>query len=383
MKGIEKQYLRNCIKALCYARLALLRLSSEEAVEPIRYGKADSLRLDAVPEIVMSETLCGKFDPHVPLITEEIGSSRKLDGTEDQFVCFSDPMDRSKVLCDFLSPRKGLLSRLFEDQRIIQEWEDNCGGEVELSGPYGSITGIRHGQILFCVMINYITGTLYIASEGLVGSIPFESIFSDLGQNEFKRTKVLFDSVTPLQFGAVGKDPANIDTTFVAYCKGKKYQDNLLESRVLGKKTLDRIQQEHLVYDVVGGPARILYLQSPAGVGFILANGEKIIEWIGWLAFVKFSEKCLFAYELSFDSSWTRDGILMAPSDAYSVLGDERGLERGGRYKILKIDLQKLKYLRNPSQYRSTIVVCPAANQRVNTDMAAGLGTQLRFPVVS
>jgi len=383
MKGIEKQYLRNCIKALCHARLALLRLSSEDAVEVIPYGKIDSLRLDAVPEIIISKTLCQEFDPHLPLITEEIGSSKKLKGSEDQLVCFSDPMDRSKVLRDFLKRRKGLLEQIFQEQRIIQEWEEKCGGDIELSGPYGSITGIRHGQILFCVMINYITGTLYIASKGYVGCIPFDAIFSDLSQKEFKRTKGIFENVNPLQFGAIEQDLTNIDTKFVAYCKGKEYEDNLVESRILGRKGLERIRQEHLAYDLVGGPARILYLQSPSQVGFILANGEKIIEWIGWLAFVKFSQKGLFAFELSFDSSWTRDGILMAPSNAYSVLGEETGIEQGHRYKILEIALNKLKYFRNPSQYRSTIVVCPAVNQRIITDMAAGLGTELRFsPVI-
>ena len=229
MKGIERQYLRACIKALCHARRQLLQLSSEDAIEQIqRYGKKDSLRLDAVPETVISDTLCDGFDPQLSLITEEIGSSGQLTGTEDQLVCFSDPMDRSKILAEFLSTRRGLLGRLFEDQRIIAEWEAECGGEVEISGPYGSIAGIRHGHIVFSVMINYITGALYMASEGLVGRVPYESIFSNIQQEEFERTKTIFNSVTPLQFGGIAQDFQNVETKFVAYCKGKEYEDNVV-----------------------------------------------------------------------------------------------------------------------------------------------------------
>lgn len=106
MVGIERRYLRECVQALYDARFELLRLSCEESVGSIRYGKADTLRLDAIPEIMIHQTLCKEFDPHLPLITEEMGSNVKLRGTEEEVVCFSDPMDRTNVLRDFLVKNK-------------------------------------------------------------------------------------------------------------------------------------------------------------------------------------------------------------------------------------------------------------------------------------
>jgi len=132
MKGIERQYLRECIEALCKARFALLRLSCEEAVSKSSYGKGDSLYLDAAPEVAIIKTLCEDFDPHLPFITEEIGSSVKLRGTEDEVICFSDPMDRSKLLSEFLSKHTGKVETIFQDKKIIQDWESNYGGDVEL-----------------------------------------------------------------------------------------------------------------------------------------------------------------------------------------------------------------------------------------------------------
>ena len=49
-----------------------------------------------------------------------------------------------------------------------------------------------------------------------------------------------------------------------------------------------------LHYAKPGGPSRILYLSNiqPKShrLGFILANGEKISEWIHWLAFARFAK---------------------------------------------------------------------------------------------
>lgn len=380
MIGIERQYLRACIKAICNARFELLKLTCDEAVQVPSYGKSDSLMLDATPEIEIYRTLCEEFDPHLPLITEEIGNSLKLSGNEDELVCFCDPLDRSKVFRSFIEKKRGRLDCVLQEKKNIEEWEEKNGGDIELTGPYGSISGIRHGEILFSVMINYITGTLYIASEGLIGSTPFSSLFEDTKKRQMVRTTKLFESVTPCRFDSNNTEiDDDIATQFVAYCKGEKYKSNLSYSKVLGHADIERIIKENLMDDRVGGPARILYLLRPSRVGFIMANGEKISEWLGWLAYVKYSSPNLLAYELSFDSSWTREGILMAPSNAYSVLGDNTYQVAGQKYKDFKIDLQKLRYLRNPSHYRGTIVVCSATNRRLINAMIVGNGTRLSF----
>lgn len=375
--GIAKQYLRACLKALCTARSRLLELSCDKAaLEAAPYGKTDSLSLDAVPEVAISRALCREFDPSLILVTEEVGSSAKLKGKEDELVCICDPMDRSELLSSFLKQHRGNLAQLFSEKKIISEWENHCGDDVELTGPFGSLTAIRHRSILFCVMINYITGTLYIAAEGLVGSLPFQSLFSDQRRQRYKRTGELFSAASPLIFDS--NDFQRGANKFVCWCQGKEYEDNLVASGVRGNN-LERIQKEDLVDGRVGGPARVLYLQHPRKVGFILSNGEKVVEWLGWLAFVKFSNENLAAFELSFESSWTRDGILMAPSAAYSILGGGVNEVAGQRYKNFTLDLQRLGYLPNPSQYRSTIVVCPIGNVRLLNEMAVRGANELVF----
>ena len=179
MKGIEQQYLRVCIEALCKAHSALLQLSCEEAIAKTSYGKRDCLGLDAATEWEITKAICKDFDPYLPFITEEIGSAAELQDTRsEQVVCFSDPMDRSKPLAEFLSKyAKETIESIFQQDKFIDEWEVTCGGDVELSGPYGSITAVRHDSIIFNVMINYITGDIYVASDERVGKLLLTEAF--------------------------------------------------------------------------------------------------------------------------------------------------------------------------------------------------------------
>src|SRR5690242_5743190 len=108
MTGLERQYLRECVGALVRAREALLSLSCERARARVRYGKSDTLGLDASPEAALIRALCDDFDPHLTFITEETGDDVHLRGTEEEVVCFCDPMGRSKVLCGFLTGKSGL-----------------------------------------------------------------------------------------------------------------------------------------------------------------------------------------------------------------------------------------------------------------------------------
>jgi hypothetical protein len=124
-----------------------------------------------------------------------------------------------------------------------------------------------------------------------------------------------------------------------------------------------------VVYDAPGGPSRILYLSSlnatktKADLGFILANGEKITEWIHWLPFIRFAENedggpALKLFEVSIERPWTKEGILMSTSPTYSIF-----VERGG--KDFEIDLGRLSHYSNPSQYRGMLVATSHDNERV------------------
>ena len=273
MNGIERQYLRECIQALCEARKSLLQLESEVAISPSDYGKGDSLCLDAYPELTILDSLCQDFDPYFVVITEEIGSNVTLRGSEEQFYCFCDPMDRSKFLHDFLKKKNesGILQDILCKENIKDEWENECGGDIEVSGPYGSITVVRKEEILFNVMINYITGVLYIACDEGVGSINFDDLFENSSKTLMIRTKYLLDKLVPISFEKDIDD--NKQLNFVSYCKGKKYQDNIISSEIFPFNNFEKNEEKYLFYDSPGGPARILFLKDPPKVGFILSNG--------------------------------------------------------------------------------------------------------------
>jgi hypothetical protein len=298
-----------------------------------------------------------------------------LRGTEDEAVYFSDPMDRSKVLREFLEKHTGKVKDIFSNKTTINEWEASYGDKVELSGPYGSITAIRHDNILFNVMINYITGMIYLASDAGIGKLSMSEIFDENEQTIIKRTRELLKNIEAISFGG----DLTEHRKFIAYCSGKKYEDNLISTKIFGKDSIERIRKDFLKYDNPGGPARILYLQTPLNTGFILSNGEKIGEWLGWLAYVKYCPQKLRAYEISFDSTWTRDQILMAPGPAYSILVNNIEEDKGISYVKVKLNMSKLKFLDNPSRYRSTILICPETNREITMKMNLQKRIELRF----
>lgn len=375
MWGIERKYLRECIEALCNARSSLLNLTCEEAISKSKRGKIDSLYLDSAPELLIIKTLCEDFDHHLPLITEEIGTSIRLNGTEDEAVYFSDPMDRSKVLADYLKGKEGTIDSVFKDIEAKKEWENKYGSNIELSGPYGSITAIRHFNILFNVMINYITGSIYVASDVGIGKISISDIYENEEEPSLKRTKHIISNIKPVTFGKCLRDTKK----FVAFCDGAKYEDNLFSSGIFEKSIQQKVLNDHLLLRNPGGPARILYLQEPPSCSFIMSNGEKIGEWIGWLAYVKYSSNRLRAFEISFDKTWTRDQILMAPGPAYSILVNEVKEDKGLPFVNVKLNMSKLRFLDNPSRYRATLLVCPETNKDIIMKMNIQKRVELRF----
>jgi hypothetical protein len=130
--------------------------------------------------------------------------------------------------------------------------------------------------------------------------------------------------------------------------------------------------KENLHYDLPGGPSRVLYLSTlqPAEctIGFVLANGEKISEWIHWLPYIRFARKefdqgepALRLFEVYQDRPWTKGGVLMSTPPAYSVFKPVG--QHDGR---MVINAGQFSCFSNPSQIRSTLVVCPADNQWAN-----------------
>lgn len=212
-------------------------------------------------------------------------------------------------------------------------------------------------------MINYVTQTLFVACPtgiysldiGLISESDFHTITSLYVSAYGKPVK--FPSVTEL--GLRGEACLQ----FTTFTKKSGYLENLRDCMPFLQNP-----EEKLMYDAPGGPTRPFYLSSlnnaAKQIGFILANGEKITEWIHWLSVARFSvnahgSPALKIFEVSIDRPWTKESILMSTLPDYSVLQNHR--ESG----TVILDLPRLARHKNPSQYRGMLVVTPYDNEPV------------------
>ncbi len=105
MLDIEEVHCTVAIAAVLEANLQLMDATVAESLQSFRYGKADTLGLDVIPERIIANSL-GNFDSGAVLVTEEAGgsflSSRFRSGSNPTFY-ISDPTDRSSQLREFLS----------------------------------------------------------------------------------------------------------------------------------------------------------------------------------------------------------------------------------------------------------------------------------------
>lgn len=371
MQGIERSYADVCVAALIGAWRHLMNISAVEALQKVPYGKGDTLGLDAVPEIVISDRLRA-FDQHAILVTEESGEVERRrwptdsDRIRQPLMFFSDPTDRSKflkLLIEHLATEKptAKIGKLLAREDIIGIWERIGGAPASITGPTSSITCVRKGAIIFSVILNYVTGTIFVASPGGVHylnlpsyfdpaleKIDFETVLSRGEELNFPSTRILCPNVDDCR-------------RFVTFLGKSGYKENFTDSHIFVEGS-----DGFLHHSEPGGPSRPLYLsqlqQEHSPVGFVMANGEKISEWIHWLAFVKFARTnqngpALRLFEISLERPWTKDGMLMSTSGPYSLfVGD--GSEA-------YLDISRLRNYHNPSKFRSMLVVTPYDNELV------------------
>ena len=359
---IQKSILNHLIQALLKSRQSLAFTSIQEALQPaIAYGKKDTYILDALPEVTIRDHV-SSLDPKIVLVTEETAPGRWPD--KPLCVIVADPTDRSAQFAEFIKrypQKKGRndLGDLFVDPNVVAAWEKDYGGPISITGAMTSVTCVwEDGSIIFSILLNYITGELVLVANNRVvvfdtrdkENLDFETVMSQGRPVIFPRRTIVSNSRGHLNF-----------VTFLQ--KNQLYIDNL-ESIVLMENP-----KEHVYYDAPGGPSRPLYLSefqpTEKPVGFILANGEKLPEWIGWLAFVKAAhtqshETSLRLFEISTNRALMRDNILMSTSPPYSAFHQAVG---GGT--TYRIDTKKLSYFPRPSQFRETLVVVPEWNYPV------------------
>ena len=376
MVGIEEAYCNTVIGALLLANYSLLESTIIDALQPTSaWGKGDTLGLDAIPEIAVLECL-KSFDQYAILLTEEVGKDanplantgpESHRGARTFFIC--DPTDCSAQLKDYLQRFKSdeapalRIADVFKRPETRQEWESSYGRPCSITGAFSAMTCVRSGLPICTALLNYITQELFVAcSAGVYRmSLPPHHDIASWQTIDFRRVQFCG---TAIHFRQIGPEHGKRFATFL----GKQvYRQNLLDSKPVRESDL----ATDLHYDNPGGPSRVLYLSElqpeECPIGFIVANGEKIGEWIHWFTFCRFAispndlhKTALRIYEVSEDRPWTKDGILMSPSPPYSIFKVLDGLHR----KVI-VDVDRLETFPNPSRYRGMLLVAISSNRWV------------------
>lgn len=377
MSGKNDVYCDACIEALLLANASLTQMCVSELLKKVPYGahdKSDTYAFDAASEIQIKDCLT-RFDNDSVLVTEELGVNflenwpNFSDIAFHPSVFFCDPTDRSRHLLDFLTlvpeeDRGEKFGEIISQNKALEGWEKIGGGPASITGASAAITCVRRGRIIFSVLLNYITQELIVACSSGVKIIKLEN-YGLLKHSRITLIDVVKKGKT-IDFNPISPespwDNFKYFTAFQGSEKKKGYAENMRESDILAEEE----REKFIRYKEPGGPARILYLSSlhlpEEPMGFILANGEKITEWIHWIPFVRFSKcgerKNLRLFEISQTTPHTKEGILMATSPIYSVFQRFDG--------IMALDVNFLRRFPNPSRYRSTLIVAPFNNEWVN-----------------
>ena len=366
MTGIEMSHCNAAIDAILTAYHSTMQSTVGEMLNPILvYGKGDTLGMDAMPEITIVNQL-QKYDRHAVVITEETGLAERAylfradNSQRFRTVFISDPTDRSTQIASVLkgvADKSKRVSDVMRDPETLVKWELEWGSPASITGGSSAISCVRRGVPIFAVIINYVTHQLFLSCS--TGNYCFdiqpEIVELDVDKIRTGGKKVFFRQM--------GKRH-DMMKQFVTFTGKAGYSENLRDSHLMTDAELERC----LHYRLPGGPLRILYLSDiqpeTHPIGFILANGEKISEWIHWLPFVRFArnevditEPALSLHEVYQDRPWTKDGILMSTPPAYSIFQrkspeDHRMIVNVGRFSDFD----------NPCRIRATLMVAPGDN---------------------
>ncbi len=376
MQGVEISHLNVAILAALKAYYDFRHSTVEDALRPVAaYGNKkikDTLGMDAGPEITICEAL-GHYDAGAVVVTEEIGSRgmrfsdtfRPNDPQTFRTVFICDPTDRSNQLKEFLSgfPKEKKIGDILGDANTVTKWEKKFSSPVSITGATSAISCIRRGVPIFAVIVNYITQELVVSCAAGNRILKLPSDRPGLVDLEYVRMNGQLITFP----GIDGMKSMRRFVTFLGDVGKLGYWENFRDSGLMSKTDMSKKGMAELLhYGKPGGPSRILYLSSlqphSKPVGFILANGEKIGEWIHWLSFVQYarsqtdeSQPALILYEVSQGRPWTKEGVLMSTPPNYSVFR-----EYGSK---LYIDTSWLLRMPNPSRLRSTLIVAPYDNR--------------------
>lgn len=383
MQGVEIAHLNASFEAALKAFHDFEHSTVEDALRPIsRYGKKDTLGMDSGPEITICEML-SRYDNGAVVVTEEAGlrgisvndSFKPNDPQSFRTVFLSDPTDRSNQLKAFLGQflPKTQIGQILGTKQALDLWQKSFSGPASITGATSAISCVRRGIPIFSVIINYITRELFVscAAGNRVVRLPQKRTAINLAYILTKGLPVNFPGIDRL------KTMRNF-VTFLGDAGKVGYRENFDDSNFMSLADA----KSFLHYGKPGGPSRILYLSSiqPKSdpIGFVLANGEKIGEWIHWLPFIQYARSeiddsmpALHMYEVYQDRPWTKEGVLMSTPPNYSLFREYNGK--------MYVDTSWLLRMPNPSQLRSTLIVAPFDNRWVLRTSSQSGFRRIRF----
>jgi len=362
-------YLDECIRTLVFVWGAFMTSPVSILLGHPKYGKADTLGIDAIPEMIICNSLQA-YDPRSILVSEEIGVFGKSPWpTTSRFadqpaIFFCDPTDGSTPFEKFIRKMAGertsiQYGQIMSRRERIAAWEQYNPVPASISGAYCAITCLWKGKILFTVLLNYITETLYVASEK--GIFQYELPDYNKSHNLSVTHSTVQSGGTKISFLLTGNTFSTPKDCFgfAAFLGNVLYLENFGDTGIFQGD-----YKQFLRNSAPGGPSRVLYLsgcnQGFDPIGFILANGEKISEWIHWFAFAEYSgnsrkNPLLRVFEVQTSNQHIRDGASMSP------LPENSFFQQDGHQIFL--DLTKLNASTKPNAFRSTILVTPRHNE--------------------
>jgi transcriptional regulator with XRE-family HTH domain len=352
MPGIEIGYLNAALSALGAARTALLAQAPPTSLLP-GAGKDDAKFFDAVAEHAIAQMLLG-FNNRCAIITEEAG----LIGSPSHASNVSyliDPFDRSRpfvtAIKKYATSDNGLhrtLADVVEDPAFVMQ---------SLEAPFGSITCVRDGELTFNAMLNYTSGTVYVACRDFIGygniaECPDAQTLADRG------VRIGFQPRSGQSYVCFTGDPLKDEESSLGNSEHSRKYQNVLKNL--------HLQGEHNIGPTnPGGPARVLYLSDfhdDIQPSFILANGEKLFEFLGWMAFAVHSQQ-LAVFELYSDVFEGRNLILHAPPPNYSAFTVQPG--------SFRLDIERILRLSPVGHYRGAVAITHARSTVARAFMTA------------
>jgi len=309
--------------------------------------------------------------------------------TEPQHPTFyiSDPTDRSAQLHEFLlgqGDQRKMVGEVLATPDARTKWEEKFGSPASITGACSAVTCVRFGIPIAAAIVNFVTQELFVASR--MGCIRLD--IPDLEPSDITLAEIK-KRAKPIYFPAFTRR-GEVSHSFITFLGKTDYTENLLElfkdTKFFHDKEND--PKKYCKYTLPGGPTRILYLSdiqpTEPYIGFILANGEKLGEWVHWIPFIRFGrapddvagDAPLLMHEIHQARPRTKDGILMATTPLYSIF-----VPADDKSDNMIIDVNKLRTVPNPSRFRSTLFVANRANAWANALMDAQKFRQISFPL--